>query len=209
MNDRDRFAPVSLAVERPVFHLILNAGLADPLLLEILNHAIDGVFLIIITVQEIRIDHLTVSGVGFLLNVPALNDFDDIETKCLGEIIVSLVVTRDCHDRARAVSHHDVVSDKERDLLSVDRIDCANAFDLDACLILDHIDTLELALLLAFIAVSTDRIHIGDAVLVAVDQRMLRRDDHEGHAKKRIRSGRVNSEILIRTVDLEVDERTP
>ena len=38
---------------------------------------------------------------------------------------------------------------------------------------------------------------------------MLRRDDHESHAEKRIRSCRINSEILIRTVDPEVDERTP
>ena len=208
MDDRYRLAPVSLTVESPILHLILNACFADSLLLKVLDHAFNGILLICIAVQEVGVDHLAVACIGFNAHISALDDFDDVEAERLCKIIVALVVTRYSHDCTRAVTHHDIVCYEQRDLLAVDRIDCLETFDADTCLVLYKVDALELALLLALIAVSLDCIHVRDLIGICIDERMLRCNDHKGDAEKRIRSGRVDTEFFIHTVNREVHKCT-
>ena len=204
MYDRDRLTPVSLTVKRPVLHLVLNACLADTALLQFLKHTLDGILLICIAIQELGIDHLTVAGVCLLLDVATLDDLNDVDAEFLCEIIVSLVMCRNCHDRACTVAHHDIVCDEDWNLLAIDRIDCCQSVDADTGLLLDKLCTLKLGLLCADITVCLNLTKILNLILILINQRMLRRDNHKGNAIKGIRSGRVNAKLLIQSVYLEI-----
>ena len=54
---------------------------------------------------------------------------------------------RHSHDRAGAVSHHDIVRDKDRNFHSRDGVDGAEAVDAYAGLVLDKLRSLKLRLL--------------------------------------------------------------
>ena len=208
VDDRDGLAPVALAVEGPVFHLELDALLAEALLLEPGSHLLDGVFLVVETVEELGVHHLAVAGVGFFGDVAALDDFDDVDAELFREVIVALVVRRDRHDGAGAVTHHDVVRHEDGDFLAVDGVDRGQAVDLDAGLVLDELGPLELGLLRALFAVRFDGVHVADAVGILIDHRMLGSHDHEGDAEERVGTGRVDAErLIVGALDREVDER--
>ena len=112
MNDRDRLAPVSLTVKCPVFHLVLNASFTNTLLLKLFQHALDGILLICIAIQEIGVDHLTVTCVGFFLNIAALDNRDDLFTEFSGKIIVTLIVSRYSHDGTCTITHHNIIGNE-------------------------------------------------------------------------------------------------
>ena len=208
MNDRDWLAPVSLTVKCPVFHLILNASFTNALLLKLFQHALDGILLICIAIQEIGVDHLAVTCVGFFLNIAALDNLDNVDTKFLGEIIVSLVMCRYRHDRAGTISHHYIVCNVDRDLLAIYRVYALKSLDAYTCFLFYKLGSLELSLLRTLFTVSLDRIHVCDAVSILVDQRMLRCDNHEGYTEQGIWSGGVNLQCLINSVNCEVYEST-
>ena len=111
---------------------------------------------------------------------------------------------RNCHDRACTVAHHDIVCNKDRDLLAIDRIDCRQPVNADTGLLLDKLCTLKLGLLCADIAICLNLTKVLNLILILINQRMLRRDNHKGNAIKGIRSGRVNAKLLIQSVYLEV-----
>ena len=56
MDQRDRLTPVSLAVECPVFHLVLNACFTDALLLKFFQHTLDRIFFLGIAVEKFGVD---------------------------------------------------------------------------------------------------------------------------------------------------------
>ena len=141
---------------------------------------------------------------GFLGDITALYYLNDRNVKSVCEIPVSLVMRGNRHDRACAVSHHYIVSDKDRDLLAVDGVYCLKSLDLKTGLILDQLCSLKLGLLGALVSVSVDGVHIGNAVLILVDHRMLGSHDHESHAEKRIGTGRIDLKFLIDAVDCEI-----
>ena len=208
MNDRDWLAPVSLAVECPVLHLVLNTSLADALLLQFLKHTLDGVLLIGISVQEIRVDHLAVACVGFLLDVAALDNLDNVNAKFLCKIIVSLVMCRYCHNSSGTISHHYIVCNVNRDLLAVYRVYALKTLDAYTSFFFYKLGSLELCLLGALFTICLDLIHVCDAVSIFVDQRMLRCDNHKGYTEQGIRSGGINLKCLINSVNCEVHEST-
>ena len=206
VDNRDGLAPVTLAVECPVLHLVLDALLADAALLEELEHFFYGFFLVVRSVEEIGIYHLTVAGVCFFFNVAALDDLDDVNAERLRKIPVALIVGGNSHNGAGAVAHHDIVGDEYRDLLAVDGIDCGETVELDAGLVLDKLSALELGLLAAFDAVVLDLVHVRDAVSVLVNERMLRSHDHEGDAEEGVGAGGVYAQRLISSREGEVDK---
>ena len=206
VDNRNRLAPVTLAVECPVLHLVLDALLADAALLEELEHFFYRLFLVVRSVEEIGIYHLTVAGVCFFFNVAALDDLDDVNAERLCKIPVALVVGGNSHNGAGAVAHHDIVGDEYRDLLAVDGIDCGESAELDAGLVLDKLSALELGLFAAFGAVVRDLVHVRDAVSVLVDERMLGSHDHECDAEKGVGAGGVYAQRLISSREGEVDE---
>ena len=116
-----------------------------------------------LTVRPLRKSELTMnaglvlSGEGSLLHVlAARDDLDDRQAELLGELPVAVVVRRNGHDRAGAVAHQHVVGNEDRDFLAVDRIDCRNALQLDAGLVLVQLGALEVGLARSFLAVRAD-----------------------------------------------------
>jgi len=115
---------------------------------------------------------------------------------------------RNSHDRAGTVAHHDVVSRKDRDLLPVDRVDGSQPIQPDTSLVLDKLGALEFSLLGTLFAVILQLVPVPDLVLMLVEKRMLRRDNHKGDPKERVTPGCINAETVIGSLDREVDEST-
>ena len=213
VNERNRLTPVALTVECPVLHLILYTLVTDATLGEDLKHLMDGILLVGEAIKEAGVDHLAVAGVGLLRDVAALDDLDDIDAELLCEVVVTLIVCRNGHDRACTVAHHDIVSDKDRDLLSGDRVDRGQTLDAYAGLLLHELCTLELGLLCGLLTVVHDRIPVRDLVLILIECRMLRSDNHEGDAIEGIAAGGIDLELVVDGLscligELEVHERT-
>ena len=102
----------------------------------------------------------------------------------LGELEIPLVVGRHCHDGARAISHHHIVGDPDRDAFVVDRVDGVSA-DKDAGLFLLGRHALDLALAggLEFVFP-----HFFQELRRRqfVHQRVLRGQHHKGRAPERV-----------------------
>ena len=197
VNQRNRLAPVTLTVKGPVLHLELHTRVADALLREEFEHARNRILLVGHTVQEVGVNHDAVAAVGFLLEIAALNDRDNLSAEALCELVVALVVRRHRHNRAGAVAHHDIVRNENRNLLAADRIDGRNAFDADTCLVLDELGALKLGFTGSLLAVNEHGVHVFDLRRELVNQRVLGRNDHEGHAEERVTARRINLKLLI------------
>ena len=209
MNYGNGFAPISLTVERPVLHLVLNAALARAELFKLLYRAADRILFISVAVKEAGIDHFAVSGVCFLFNVAALYDFNDVYSELVCELPVALVVRGNSHYGSGPVAHHNIVGNVYRYLLAGERIYRRQPRKADAGLILDKLCTLEFGLFGAFGAVSLDLVHIGDLGCVLIYHRMLGRHDHKCHAEERVGTRGVYAQLFIGlSGNTEVDERT-
>ena len=206
VDQGDGLAPVPLAVEGPVLHLILDALVADALLLQEPEHGGDGVLLVVVDVQEVGVDHGPVAGVCGLVDVAALDDGDDVHAELPGEGPVPLVVGGHGHDGAGAVAHHHVVRDEDGDLLVVHGVHGGEALQPDAGLVLDQLGPLELGLLGALGPVG---LHLGpvlDPVLVLVEEGMLGGHDHEGDAVEGVAAGGVDLQRFGHALNGEVHE---
>ena len=213
VNERNRLTPVALTVERPVLHLILYTLVTDATLGEDLEHLVDGILLVGEAIEEAGVHHLTVAGVGLLRDIATLDDLDDLNTELLCEVVVTLIVCRYGHDRAGAVAHHDIVGDEDRDLLTGDRVDRRQTLDAYTSLLLHELCTLELRLLRCLVTVVHDGVPVRNLILVLIERRMLRSDDHEGDAIEGITTGGIDLELVIDGLsclisELEVHERT-
>ena len=93
---------------------------------------------------------------------------------------------RDGHDRARPVAGQDVVGDEDRDALAVDRVDRVGA---DGTPVFSRsVDRRSISVRRRAADV---RLDLGPAVGIGQrrDQRVLRREDHEGRAEQGVRAG--------------------
>lgn len=115
------------------------------------------------------------------------------------EIVVPGIVSRNGHDRAGSVAHHDIVRDKDRDFLSGCGIHGADAFEAYAGLVLSQLNAFEFGLFLRVFLILPDSSHIRDPVLVFVEQRMFGGDNHKGRAEERIRTRREDGQLPDRT----------
>ena len=208
VNDRDRLAPIPLPVECPVLHLVLYTGLADAFFLEERRHFRDGFLLGRDTVQKSGVDHLAVAGIRFFFDVAAFDDLNDVNAELLCEIVVALIVCRYRHDRTGAVAHHHVVGDVDRDFPAICRIDRRQPLNAHAGLILYELCPLKFRFLRAFFTIGVKRVCIGDLISVFIEDRMLRCNDHEGHAEHGIRTRGVDAQRIVTAGDLEIDKRT-
>ena len=208
VNDRDRLTPVSLTVKCPILHLVLHAQFTDSALGQMLDHASDGILFVGKSVEEIGVDHLTVTGISLTGNVASLDHLYDINTELLSKGIVTLIVRGNCHDRTRAVAHHNVVGGINRDLFLGNGIDGGQPLNTNARLILHQLRTLKLGLLRAFLTVCIQSVHVSDLVSVRLNDRMLGCDDHKGNSEERIGTRGVDAKLLIKLLDREIDKRT-
>ena len=204
MNQRNRLAPVSLTVECPVFHLVLNTGFTNTLLLKFFQHTLDRIFFLCIAIQEFGVDHFTVTCVSFFGNVSTFDDFDDVNAEFLCEVIVTLIMSRYCHDRTSTITHHYIVCNVDRDFFTINRIDAFQTLDAYTCLVFDKLSSFELCFLGTLIAVCSNLVHVCDFIFVFVDDRMFRSDYHEGNTKQSIRSGCIDFKFFIDSVNIKV-----
>ena len=204
MNDRNRLTPISLTVECPVFHFELYTCTANTLLRQFFQHLLDRIFLIRITIQELGVHHLTVTGIGFFRDISALDNLNNIDIKCLCKIVVTLVMCRYCHDGSGTITHHYIICNEDRNFLTINRINSLQALNLHTGLIFYQLGTFKFCFLRALTAICFNRIHIGNAVCIFINQRMLRSHNHEGNTKQGIRSGGIDLQLLINAVYFKV-----
>lgn len=86
-----------LTVKRPVLHFILDTAFADAVGGQPIDHARDGIRLVIQSVEEIGVYHLPFACISFFLHIAAPNDRNDINAELFGKGVVPLIVRRDCH----------------------------------------------------------------------------------------------------------------
>ena len=112
------------------------------------------------------------------------------------------------HNRAGAVSHHNIICNIDRNLLACQRMNRAQPVDTDSGLLFYQLSTLKLRLLCAYFSVFLNRIHVADLICIFINHRMLRRNYHKGNAKQRIRTSRVDAERLFFVSKAEIYKRT-
>ena len=206
MYYRDRFAPVSLTVERPVLHLVLYALFAAAELCKYAEHLFNSVLLVRNAVQLARIHHLAVARVGFLRDVAALDNLDYINAELLCKFIVTGIVSRNRHYSARAVSHHYIVGNVYRNFLAGNGVYTGKTVYLYARLVLDKLCSFKFALLTAFSLVSVKIGNVLYRIPVLLDYRVFGSNNHECYAVERVGTGRVDAELLAVFLDGEVYE---
>ncbi len=127
MNDGDGGAPVALARHAPIVQPVVCLRFACPVVLET---GYDGRLAIRNThaVEPSRVHQHTVTGkspgewtIGVFSFIS--NHTHDRQFERGGELEIALVVARHRHDRARPVTHQNIVGDPDRNTFAVDRID--------------------------------------------------------------------------------------
>ena len=107
---------------------------------------------------------------------------------------VALVVRGHGHDRAGAVAEQHVVGDPDRDALAVDRVDGVRA-QRHAGLLAVGRESVDLRLAARLESVGVDA-SFCDGVGQLLDQRVLRRQDHERGAEQRVRPRGEDTDLL-------------
>ncbi len=125
MDHRDRAAPIALAGNAPVAQAELHLAaclrtIAERGVFEAVRHFIECGFRRK-PVEEARIDHHAIVGIGRLANAEACrilalrqNDRRDLQFVLVGEIQIALIVRRTAENGARAIFHQDEIGDIDR-----------------------------------------------------------------------------------------------
>ena len=206
MDKRNRLAPVSLTVECPVFHLVLHTGFTDTFLLEFFKHTLDRILFLCIAVKKFRVDHFSVTSISFFGDIATFDNFDDINTEFLCEIIVTLIMSRYCHDRTGTITHHYVVCNIDWNLLAINRVDSLQTLNAYTGLIFDKLCSFKLCFFCTLIAVCSDFVHICNFIFIFVDDRMFRSNYHESNTKQSIWSGCIDFKFFIDAINIKVYE---
>ena len=198
MDQGNGLPPIPLAGKDPVPELIVDLLMANSLLLQPLLHHWNG-FLHRQAVEEVGVHHdpgVVLQGKGRLLDVPALDHFNDLTDKLLGKFPVPVVVGRHRHDRPGAVGHQNIVRDENRDLLSVDGVDPRNALQLHPGLFLGQLGPLKVRLPGRGLHIGGDLVPVADGVLPPGNVGVLRREHHVGGAKEGVGAGGIDDQVI-------------
>ena len=124
-NDRERLAPITLAAEKPIAQLIIDAPMSEAAIFEPLADSFFR-FRRAQAVEKFRINHSTIiADVADRFDIiRRLNYFLDRQLELVRKFQVTLIVTRNSHDCAGPVTGEHVVGDPDRNALLVHRIDC-------------------------------------------------------------------------------------
>ena len=197
VNDGDRLAPVALPGEHPVAQPVADHGAAQPAGFELPGYLGLGLGRGQ-TVEIARVDRDAVvderlAGLGASA-VGGPHHGTNGQIELAGEFVVALVVRRHCHDRAGAIAGKNVVSDPDRDLFAVDRIDGEGSGER-ARLFFGQIGAFQVAL-----AARGDLVRAHGGLLrrrgQAVDQRVFRGKHHVGRAVQGIGPGGENLDLV-------------
>ena len=204
VQDRNRRAPVALARDAPVVEAVVHPGFGEPALSQPVNDLrrafgrqeaaeLAGVDQALVLgmlheglLAEIQLDGRRVCHT--VEHVGRSHDRQDLQPELAGEFEVPLIVPGDGHDRASAVLHQDVVGDPHRDVLSGRRIHRVTARE--------HTRLGPIVGLPSFHHVDRRgrrpvRLDLGTPIRRGeiLDERMLRRQDHERGSEDRVGSG--------------------
>ena len=193
VNDRDRRAPVALAADEPVAQPVADPADAFAGLLEPGDELVDRLAAVWQAVERAGVDHRAGLGqrLGHLVGrggaAGDLVDEADGQAILARELEVALIVGRDGHDCAGAVAHQNVVGDPDRDWHVIGRVDSERTGE-DARLGSLRVDSLDLRCLLGPAHIG---FHFGLPVRrgQCLDERVLRRQDHERRAEQGVRAG--------------------
>ena len=211
LYNRNWLSPVTLSGEYPVAELEVGLAVADALLLEESND-----LLLCVrhgqSVQEVGIYQRSRRNIGIYLLLYAdrasRNDLDDREVKFLCKVPVSLIMCGNRHDCTGSVGHQHIVRNPDRNLLAIHGICRSQSVDLYSGLILRKLGTLKVRLLRRLLPVSHESVIIPDFILVLIDDRMLRGNNHVGRAEQGVRSRRVDAELIFLARQCEIHLRT-
>ena len=210
MYDWNWFTPVSLSGEHPVTQLIVYFTVTDSLFLQEILHFLFG-FCYFQTIEEVRVDHLTgchirkCSLVDINRTLLAFYNLNHRKIKLLCELPVTGIMSRYCHDRTGTIGHQNIIGDPYRNLLAVYRIDCTQTTKDHTCLILCKLSTLKIRLSCCHLTVLLDLIPVCDLILILIDQRMLRRDNHIGCSKQRVWTRCIDTKLLVLILQAKIN----
>ena len=200
MHNRNGLAPIALAGEDPVAQLEVNLIAPDSLFRQIFFNTYFGIFHRQ-AVQNAGVHHDPggAIGKGFFLHVSSLYHLDDGQIELFGESPVTGIMRRHGHDGTGAVGNQNIVRDKNRDFLSVYRIDGGNALQAHTGLFFGGIRrALQIGLFRGLFLISADFLQIFNFVGPILQVRMLRRHNHIGNAVQGIRTGGIDGQLVPR-----------
>ncbi len=235
MQHGDGRAPVALTRDQPVAQAVGLGRAADPVRLELLDHAGDRVALAQ-AVQRARVDHAAVAGqrdarfdgievvdvaeridrhaVGIQLDHGdrpgdggvRVDDHPDGQVEGAREVEVALVVRRHGHDRTVTVVGQHVVGGPDRQLLAVDRVDRVVAQEHARLGAVGRL-TLDVGRTLHLREVGLELLaHLGiGGCRELAGQFGLGRHDEERRAVQRVGAGREDRDLVGAALDLELD----
>ena len=112
------------------------------------------------------------------------------------------------HDCTGSVGHKNIVRNPDRNLLAIHGVCRSQSVNLHSRLILCKLGALEVRLLRRLLPVSHESVIIPDFILVLIDDRMLRGNNHVGRAEQSVRSRRVDAELILLARQGEIHFRT-
>ena len=115
---------------------------------------------VFVSERQHRLIHLAFRG--WFAFAPRQDDYPDLETVFLSELVIALVVCRHAHDGAGAVLHHNVVGDPNGNFLAIEGIH-REAAGVDAVLL----DGADIAGLARLTLLGKQLIHLADKLGIA------------------------------------------
>ncbi len=204
MDDRDRAAPIALSRNAPVTQAEINLALglrriAQNLLRQLRYDGLESVRGLH-AVEEAGIDHHAVIDIGGITNGEACriaifrhDDRNDGQTIFAGKVQVALVARRATEDRAGAIIHQHEVCDVDRQFPGqIQRMDDLDA-GIHATLLCRFQRSQRRALTTALVA---ELGNLGILLSQSFRQGMIGGNRQEGSAKQRVRTRRVNRDVV-------------
>ena len=100
------------------------------------------------------------------------------------------------HDDARSVCDEYIVGDEDGDVLAADGVDTLNALQAHAGLVLGKVSALEIGLAGGLKHIGFHLVPVGNLVLPFLEDLMLGREHHIGHAEECVTAGGVDGELV-------------
>ncbi len=206
VHQRNGLAPVALTRKHPVAQFIVYAAAAKAFLHKPVDGFFDG-FIHRKPVDKAGIDHdaCAVVDVCTLGDIAAGNHLNNRQSESRGKFPVALVMTRYAHDGACAIGHKHVVGNINRNDFFIDGVDGRQTLQANAGFFFDDFGSLKIRFFFCLCAVGQHFFDIADHIAVFIDKGVLRRDDHVGGAKNRIRTRGVDAEFVVVTVQRKVN----
>ena len=143
MHNRNRLSPITLTIKSPVLHFILNSRFADFLFTYVANHFFNRFLFISASVEKSRIYHFSVAGVSSFFYISALYNLNNFNSEFFCKVVITVIMRRHSHNCTGSVSHHNIIGNKHRNFLTVDRINSIKPFNTDSGLIFNKLSTLK------------------------------------------------------------------